>query len=39
VRYLTKRHQVTTVNLDRQGITDNGVAIQCVELNAVHYER
>jgi hypothetical protein len=27
------------VGLDRQGISDNGVAVQCLELNTAHHER
>jgi hypothetical protein len=38
-QHLTEPYKVTTVRLDRQGISDNVVAVQCVKLNTVHHEK
>jgi hypothetical protein len=38
VTFLTEPYKVTTVRLDHQGISDNIVAVQCVELNALRHE-
>jgi hypothetical protein len=39
VTHLTEPYKVTTVRLDRQGISDNVAAVQCLELSTVHHER
>jgi hypothetical protein len=39
VTHLTEPDKVMTVRLDRQGIFDNVVAVQCIELSTVHHER
>jgi hypothetical protein len=36
---LTELYNVTTVRLDRQGISGHAVTVQCVELNMMHHER
>jgi hypothetical protein len=36
---LTEPYKVTTVRLDRQGISNSSVAVQCAELSTVHHER
>jgi hypothetical protein len=33
------QHKVTIVRLDREGISDTGASVQCMELNAVYHER
>jgi hypothetical protein len=37
--HLTEPYKVTTARLDRQGISDNVAAVQCVELNTANHER